>query len=125
MATPYTRRLLATGIAVLAYATQLWPTINTGKSALPLCLLLAAVSGGLAALLIRERFFVPVMTVAAGFAISNVVRIFYDTTRDRTSHNLWPFELVFAVVLGALGGVVGVGIVRLVQRFTGPAPRPS
>jgi hypothetical protein len=114
------QRLVAIGIAVIAYATQLWPSINTGKSALPLCLLLAAISGVFAALLIRDRFVVPVMTVGAGFAVSDVVRIFYDISKDGTSHNLWPFELVIAVVLGAAGAIVGVGIVRLAQRLRSP-----
>ena len=119
------QRLLAIGIAVIASSLQQWPTQSTGKLALPVGLLLAAISGVLSAFLIRDRFFVPVMTVAAGFGISDVIRIFYDTSRDRTSHNLWPFELVLTAMLGAAGAIVGVGIVLLVRRFMGPARQPS
>jgi hypothetical protein len=44
-----------------------------------------------------------------------IVRIIVDTSRDPTSHNLWPFEIF---MWGGIGlGVVGV--LRLVRRMLG------
>lgn len=47
------------------------------------------------------------------------VRILVDTRRDPTSHNLWPFEIVFgtAVALAALG------LLYAVQRMSGARTR--
>ncbi len=51
-----------------------------------------------------------------------VGRIVVDTSRDPTSHNLWPLEII-------ISGAAGVGLIvvlALVRRFTGAgAPRPS
>ncbi len=41
-----------------------------------------------------------------------VARIVFDTRRDPTSHNLWPFEILFAVVTAS----VALGVLYAVQR---------
>jgi hypothetical protein len=50
--------------------------------------------------------------VAVGFV---VLRIIFDTARDPTSHNLWPFEIVMA------GGaaLLCIGALRVARRFVG------
>lgn len=47
-----------------------------------------------------------------------IVRIIVDTSRDPTSHNLWPFEIVMfgAIALGV------VGVLRLARRMLGLRP---
>lgn len=50
-----------------------------------------------------------------------VGRIVIDTSRDPTSHNLWPFEII-------MSGAAGVGLIvvlALVRRFTGAGARAS
>lgn len=60
-------------------------------------------------------------TFAAGGAVPGAVmaRVVVDGLRDPTSHNLWPFEVVFAVVFGFglafLAGLFG----RLLRRMLG------
>lgn len=48
-----------------------------------------------------------------------MARVVVDGLRDPTSHNLWPFEVVFAVVFGFglafLAGLFG----RLLRRMLG------
>jgi hypothetical protein len=50
-----------------------------------------------------------------------VGRIVVDTSRDPTSHNLWPLEII-------LSGAAGVGLIvvlALARRFTGAGARAS
>jgi len=62
-------------------------------------------------------------TFAAGGAVPGAVmaRVVVDGLRDPTSHNLWPFEIVFAAVFGFavafLAGLFG----RLLRRMLEPA----
>ena len=57
--------------------------------------------------------------VAAGGSIPAVVmtRVVVDGLRDPTSHNLWPFEVVIAVVVGLAVAGTGVLIGMLVARL--------
>jgi len=54
------------------------------------------------------RPFWRVLTVM-GSAVPAVVmmRVIVDVFRDSTSHNLWPFELVIAVVVGGVAALAG------------------
>jgi hypothetical protein len=59
---------------------------------------------------------------AIGAAVPTVVaaRVVADALRDPTSHNLWPFELVIAMVLGgvaaAAGALIGSAVSRVWRR---------
>ena len=44
----------------------------------------------------------------AVFPLVAMIRVIVDASKDPTSQNLWPFELVFALVLSAI--VVGIGL---------------
>lgn len=60
--------------------------------------------------------------LAAGGAVpaAVMVRVLVDTTRDPTSHNLWPFEVVFAGLFG-LAVAFGAGLLgRLFRSVLGP-----
>lgn len=50
-----------------------------------------------------------------------VARIVVDTSRDPTSHNLWPFEIVYS---GA-AGLALIIVLALVRRFTRVGARAS
>jgi len=75
---------------------------------------IAAVSMLLTGLSIRD------VTFTAGFgpAIANFIRVLFDTTFiDPTSHNLFPFEIALAVMLGlpsaAFGSWLGLWLRKL------------
>lgn len=53
-----------------------------------------------------------VPAVMMGFV---VLRLIFDTTRDPTSHNLWPFEIL---QVGALSIVV-IGVLAAARKFSG------
>jgi hypothetical protein len=46
-----------------------------------------------------------------------MARVAVETSRDPTTHNLWPFEVVIAGGIGLIAGALGVGITRLAQRL--------
>ena len=56
---------------------------------------------------------------AAGLAVPAAVmaRVVVDWLRDPTSHNLWPFEIVIALMVGygcsVAGAVAGVAVARV------------
>jgi hypothetical protein len=60
---------------------------------------------------------------AAPFAVMAFVvgRIVVDTSRDPTSHNLWPLEIVYS---GAAGFAL-IAVLALVRRFTGAGAQTS
>ena len=71
----------------------------------------------IARLALRARFLVVVAVVAAAVPFAVFARVVADGMRDPTSHNLWPFEVVIAWVVGfagaAPGALVGSGLRRL------------
>ena len=50
-----------------------------------------------------------------------LARLWIDTRRDPTAHNLWPFEVLIAVVLAT----VALGSLRAVQQFLRLRRRPG
>jgi hypothetical protein len=47
------------------------------------------------------------------YAVFVVARIVIDVRRDPTSHDLWPME----VLLAAVGGLIGLGIIAAFRRW--------
>ena len=60
--------------------------------------------------------------VGIGFVVVIVVQIIVDYSRDPTSHNLAPFEILIALVLGLPPAILGVLLGRLLTR---KVPRPQ
>jgi hypothetical protein len=60
--------------------------------------------------------------IEAGFLFAVIARIIVDTSRDPTSHNLFPIEILFALVLTAPLAFVGAYLGLLVRRFVKRAP---
>ena len=47
------------------------------------------------------------------------VRVITEVMRDSTAHNLWPFEIVIALLVGLAAVVPAIGIGLLARRWTG------
>jgi uncharacterized membrane protein YfcA len=117
------RIMAATLAGLLACGLPLWPipyrqVSMPGNPAASVWLLLGALAGLLAGYLLRQRLRIPVLAVTAGFVLAVLGRVTVETTRDPTSHNLWPFEVIIAGGIGLAGALVGVGMARLLQRAT-------
>jgi hypothetical protein len=69
--------------------------------------------------LIDARFPRVVLVVAAAVPTAVMARVVVDTTRDPTSHNLWPFELVIAFLVGLTGTVPGTLVGSVFRRLLG------
>jgi hypothetical protein len=117
----WVRYLVAAAGGVLACGLPLWP-IPYSKVSLPgnpsatAWLVLGSAAGLLAGYLIRPRWMPAVAAVAVGFGLAVLGRVVVETTGDPTRHNLWPFEVVIAGVIGLAAGAIGVTIARLLQR---------
>jgi len=81
----------------------------------------------LAALLLRSfgAARVWLATAVAGSAVPAVVmaRVVFDCLKDPTAHNLWPFEMVIAFVLGFGPALVGALAGKLIVLLSSPARR--
>lgn len=64
-----------------------------------------------AALLARWRFGMGLLPAAlaagAGVPLAVLCKLVWDVASDPTSHNLWPFELAIAGVVGAVASLIG------------------
>jgi hypothetical protein len=60
-----------------------------------------------------------VHALALSVAAVVMARVLADCLRDPTAHNLWPFELVIALLVGyacsACGALVGAGVARALR----------
>ncbi|MGH7381348.1 MAG: hypothetical protein ACREKR_03845 [Candidatus Methylomirabilales bacterium] len=82
---------------------------------------------GIAALLVRAfgvaRFVKTIMVAGAAVPAAVLARVIVDGLKDPTSHNLWPLEVIIALVVGfvcALAGAIAGGLVTsLFAWYTG------
>jgi hypothetical protein len=121
------RRLVVTAaLALLAAGLVLWP-IPYGRvqmlsgGFLSAWLVPAAVAGAVGAGALRQRVLPVALACAAGWVLATLGRIVVEVAADRTSHNLFPFELAIAACVGLAGGLVGAVVGRLVR----PGVRPG
>ncbi|MFI5234551.1 MAG: hypothetical protein ACHQXA_02465 [Gemmatimonadales bacterium] len=130
---PISSRLIRLGIGTLAGFLAcdllLWPVpysqVAMGRHPPADALyLFGALAGVLTALLVRREWRAPILAVVLGFVLAVMARVVVDTSRDPTSHNLWPFEVIIAIWFGGIAAVAGVGMVRLWERVTAPAAAP-
>ncbi len=73
----------------------------------------------IARVLIEARFSRVVLVLAAAVPTAVMARVVVDTMRDPTSHNLWPFELVIAFMVGLAGSVPGTLLGSVFRRMLG------
>ena len=66
-----------------------------------LCAALARFAG-------KHSFFASLLVVAVAVPAAVMARVTVETSTDPTSHNLWPFEVGFAWLVGLLASLVGV-----------------
>jgi len=71
----------------------------------------------IARVLIEARFSRVVLVLAAAVPAAVMARVVVDTMRDPTSHNLWPFELVIAFMVGLAGTVPGTLLGSVFRRM--------
>jgi hypothetical protein len=62
------------------------------------------------------RFWTVTMTIAAAVPAVVFVRVIVDCAHDPTAHNLWPFEIIIALLIGFVCALAGA-LVGTVVRF--------
>jgi hypothetical protein len=90
----------------IPYAKVSLPNTLYGTGLLVVGVLAAAARAGG-----NARLLTVILVVGAAVPAPILARIAFDTAKDPTSHNLWPFEFIIAVVIGVLcssaGALVG------------------
>jgi hypothetical protein len=112
---PSTLTVLALVAGVLVVGIPYW-VIPYGKLNLPDALIgPGLVVIALAALLLRSRriasFWGATWILGLAAPIAVMARVVVDGMRDQTSHNLWPLEIIIALIVGGgcalLGAILG------------------
>ena len=108
-------------VGFLAIGAAYW-AVPYGKVQIPSTLFgLGLGIAALAALLVTAtraaRARLAALVVGASAPVAVMLRVMVDVARDRTSHNLWPFEIVLAWGVGLMasisGAIIGAVIARL------------
>jgi hypothetical protein len=76
---------------------------------------LCGLAGFLAFLISDRTMAITLMAVLTGSFSLNVIHIAIDMAADPTTHNLFPLELIFTLLLTGVGATVGVGLARLAK----------
>ena len=63
------------------------------------------------------RFLAVILTIGAAVPAAILVRVSVDTAKDPTSHNLWPFEVLIATMVGVLCSLIGALTGSLLARL--------
>ncbi|HEY4320415.1 MAG TPA: hypothetical protein VGM77_04475 [Gemmatimonadales bacterium] len=109
--------------ALIGAALPYWPisyqALNSNYPIFTTWFCIAVLLGAGSGFQLAERKRVLVLLIMAGFEAAVILRVIVEVTRDPTSHNLWPLELVFDGVVAGGGALIGVVIARLVQRVAG------
>jgi len=65
----------------------------------------------------KGRLLTVILVVGSAVPAPIIARIAVDTTKDPTSHNLWPFEVIIAAMIGALCSSAGALIGSLLAHL--------
>jgi hypothetical protein len=77
-----------------------------------------AILAAAARLLSNARLRTVILVIGAAVPAAVLVRVVVETTNDPTSHNLWPFELVIAAVVGLVCSSAGAIAGSLISVFS-------
>ena len=69
----------------------------------------------------KARFLMVFLVVGATVPLAVLARVAVETNKDSTSHNLWPFELIIAMAVGAFCSLVGALLGSLPALFAKPS----
>jgi len=84
-------------------------------------LVVVGIAAAAARALGKARFLAVIFVVGAAVPAAVLARVAMETTKDPTSHNLWPFEVVIAAIVGlvcSLGGALVGSLPALFSKRT-------
>jgi hypothetical protein len=84
--------------------------VSLPDSLLGMGLLVVSVAAALTRAFVKGRLLPVIFVVGAAVPCAVFARVVFDGIRDPTSHNLWPFELVIAIVVGLIASSAGAFI---------------
>ena len=70
-------------------------------------LIVVTLAAGVARAFGKTHFLTAMLVVGATVPAAVIVRVAVETSGDPTSHNLWPFEVIIALVVGITSASMG------------------
>lgn len=118
---------LSVAASFLAVGIPYWPipysNLNLPDAVLEPGLVVVAISALLLRIYGVAALWRVIWMVGGSVALAVMARVVVDGVRDPTSHNLWPFEIIIALVIGfacsASGAITGSLIARLLPNRPG------
>ncbi|HKK20347.1 MAG TPA: hypothetical protein VJ983_02665 [candidate division Zixibacteria bacterium] len=111
LSTSGSRQIAVAIVGFIFAGMYLWPIpykdVSMGGGFLLGWLIAAAIAGCLSRLFLRQSIILTASLISVGFAAATMARVIVDCSVDPTNHNLWPFEIGFAVFVGWPGGLIG------------------
>jgi hypothetical protein len=108
--------------AVLAVGIPYWQTpyarVSLPNTLMGAGLLVVVVGAALARAVGTCRFVATWLVMGLSVPVVVVGRVVVDTAVDPTSHNLWPFEVIIACVVGLLASLTGVVAGSIYRRLS-------
>ena len=71
----------------------------------------------LVTLITKDQYKKIFYTIVSGFIIATFIKIIIDSIPDSSTHNLWPFEMVYYIIMACLAALIGVGAGFLIKRL--------
>jgi hypothetical protein len=116
--------ILAFTVALMSVGIPYWiipyNQVNLPSALLAPGLLVVAIAALLLCMCRVASFWKTTLVMASSPAAVVMLRVLVDATRDPTSHNLWPLEVVIAMIVGVAtalpGAVLGLFINKVLER---------
>lgn len=117
----------AFGVSLLAFGLPFWSLsyqqAQRWSSLMELGVIVTALAACGLRLLNLERSWRIVLVVGSAVPLADIARVFMDTARDPTSHNLWPFEVVMMAFIGYFWAGVGTLVGKAGARAAAQDPQ--
>lgn len=67
----------------------------------------------------KKQFLKVPIYFCIGFIISVLGRIFFDISKDPSTHNLFPFEIIFVMIIIVPTSIIGSYLIHLINKKRG------
>ena len=110
-------------ISVLTAGIPIWFTSYhtfTNTKIIRVSAILTLLLSLLVTLITKDQYKKIFYTIVSSFIIATFIKIIIDSIPDSSTHNLWPFEMIYYTIMAILAGLIGVGAGFVIKRFFKP-----
>ena len=107
-------------ISVLTAGIPIWFTSYhtfTNTKIIRVSAILTLLLSLLVTLITKDQYKKIFYTIVSSFIIATFIKIIIDSIPDSSTHNLWPFEMIYYTIMAILAALIGVGAGFVIKRF--------